>query len=375
MIKILGGRRMKKLICLFITLSIFLGVSGFAFTGKESDGEKLQSLGFIAGDVNGNLMESNMLTRAELTVLVAELNGIKENAKTYAIQSTFNDVNPNEWYGPYVAYAEKEGWFKGDSNGNFNPNDPVSNQMMATVMLRTLEYDTTWNTAISDAQSIGVPVNAQVPSSMTRGEAFSTLWQVVNIPKRGSDIVLGVELGKLENVEATIEQKVSRKRDSNESVIDLYSKTEIDLAIDKRELTMTEFYEYYEGSCEFDKSPLSFDPYSVYIDYFMGESIVNAQWISNSWSDIYVFYAENGDISQIHEFNTSGNYYTYYYVNNKLVKMNLCDEEDEYTTVYWFEDIDVLQKKEELHLQWVEIADANHKNITINRNRNYIFSN
>jgi len=192
---------------LIITLTILLGVSGLSFASKESDGEKLQRAGFIAGDTNGNLMESNMLSRAELTVMVAELNGVKENAKTYAIQSTFSDVNPNEWYGPYVAYAEKEGWFKGDSNGNFNPNDSVSNQMMATVMLRTLEYESTWNTAISDAQSIGVPVNSQLSNSMTRGEAFSSLWRVVNTPKNRTNVALGVELGKLEARDTTIDIK------------------------------------------------------------------------------------------------------------------------------------------------------------------------
>jgi len=195
----IGGSTLKKVICLFIILTILLGISGLVFASKESDGEKLQRAGFITGDANGNLMESNMLTRAELTVLVAELNGVKENAKTYAIQSSFNDVYPYEWYGPYVSYAEKEGWFKGDSNGNFNPNDPVSNQMMATVMLRTLEYDSTWNTALLDAQSIGVAVNAQVPISMTRGEAFSSLWRVVNTPKKGSSTAIGIELGKLES--------------------------------------------------------------------------------------------------------------------------------------------------------------------------------
>ncbi len=175
-----------------------LGTLPMAFAADETAGEMLQAAGFVAGDENGNLMEDNGITRAELAVLVAELNGVKENAKTYAIAPEFSDVTADDWFGPYVAYAAKEGWFTGDDEGNFNPAGLVSDQAMATVMLRALGYSPAWETAVSEAKAMGLPVAAADAAGMTRGEAFSTMWGVVNTPKKDSDVALGVELGKIE---------------------------------------------------------------------------------------------------------------------------------------------------------------------------------
>lgn len=200
---------MKRVLSLVLALVMVLGTLPMAFAADETAGEMLQAAGFVAGDENGNLMEENALTRAELAVLVAELNGVKENAKTYAIAPEFKDVKADDWFGPYVAYAAKEGWFKGDDEGNFNPTATVSDQTMATVMLRALGYEPAWDTAVSEAKAMGLPVDAASASSMTRGEAFSTMWGVVNTPKKESDVALGVELGKIEPAKEEVEELVA----------------------------------------------------------------------------------------------------------------------------------------------------------------------
>ncbi len=166
---------MKRVLSLVLALVMVLGTMPMAFAADDTAGEMLQAAGFVAGDESGNLMEGNSLTRAELAVLVAELNGVKENAKTYAIAPEFKDVKADDWFGPYVAYAAKEGWFKGDTEGNFNPSASVSEQTMATVMLRALGYEPTWDTAVSEAKAMGLPVGADNAAAMTRGEAFTTM--------------------------------------------------------------------------------------------------------------------------------------------------------------------------------------------------------
>ncbi len=191
---------MKRVLSLVLALVIVLGTMPMAFAADQTAGEMLKAAGFVQGDENGNLMEDKGLSRAELAVLVAELNGVKENAKAYAIAPEFNDVQANDWFAPYVAYAAKEGWFKGDELGNFNPKGDVSSQMIATVMLRALGYDPAWTTAVAEAQAMGLPVGAADAMAMKRAEAFVTMWGVVNTPKKGSDVALGVELGKLETV-------------------------------------------------------------------------------------------------------------------------------------------------------------------------------
>jgi len=200
---------MKRVLSLVLALVMVLGTMPMAFAADETAGEMLQAAGFVAGDENGNLMEDQSLTRAELAVLVAELNGVKENAKTYAIAPEFADVTADDWFGPYVAYAAKEGWFKGDTEGNFNPNGTVSDQTMATVMLRALGYEPAWETAVSEAKAMGLPVGAADASMMTRGEAFATMWGVVNTPKKDSDVALGVELGKIEPAQEEVEELVA----------------------------------------------------------------------------------------------------------------------------------------------------------------------
>ncbi|MBN2899220.1 MAG: S-layer homology domain-containing protein [Clostridia bacterium] len=200
---------MKRVLSLILALVIVLGTMPMAFAADQTAGEMLKDAGFVAGDENGNLMEDQGLTRAQLAVLVAELNGVKENARTYAIAPEFKDVKADDWFGPYVAYAAQAGWFKGDDEGNFNPNGAVSDQMMATVMLRALGYEPAWETAVSEAKAMGLPVDSSDSASMTRGEAFTTMWGVVNTPKKDSDVALGVELGKLEPAQEEVEELVA----------------------------------------------------------------------------------------------------------------------------------------------------------------------
>lgn len=210
---------MKRVLSLVLALVMVLGTMPMAFAdetvSETTAGMELQKAGFVAGDENGNLMEDTAMTRAMLAVLVAELNGVKENAKTYAIAPEFKDVKADDWFGPYVAYAAKEGWFKGDTEGNFNPNASVSDQTMATVMLRALGYEPAWETAVSEAKAMGLPVGAADAAMMTRGEAFATMWGVVNTPKKGSDVALGVELGKIEPATEEVEELVAEIDESS----------------------------------------------------------------------------------------------------------------------------------------------------------------
>ena len=191
---------MKRILSLVLALVIVLGTMPMAFADVEADqtaGEMLQAAGFVEGGENGDLMETKSLTRAELCVLVAELNGVKEMAKAYTMPANFEDVKDADWFASYVAYAVNEGWFNGVGEGKFDPQGEVTPQMLATVMMRALGYTPNWETAISEAAAINLTVDAE-GETMNRGEAFVTLWQTVNTPKKDSDVKLGVELGKIE---------------------------------------------------------------------------------------------------------------------------------------------------------------------------------
>jgi hypothetical protein len=194
---------MKRFLSLVLVLVLALGSVPFVYADDMTAGEMLQQAGFVAGDENGNLMEDSALTRAQMMVLISELNGVKEEAGSYKIPATFSDVAADAWYAPYVAYASQVGgWTAGYPDGTFQPDTAVSGQMMATFAQKALGYEANWDTAVADAAALGIDVADS--AELTRGEGFEAMWATVNTPKKGSDVSLGVELGRLEAPEPEV---------------------------------------------------------------------------------------------------------------------------------------------------------------------------
>ncbi|MBF4695178.1 S-layer homology domain-containing protein [Fusibacter ferrireducens] len=185
---------MKKVLSLVLVLAMVLGMMP-VFAAGETGAEQLYKYGFIAGN-NGDLMVDKELTRAEMAVLVAEMNGLKEEAANYAAPADFNDVEAGKWYTPYVAYGQANGWWSGYPDGSFKPEIGMSGQEFAAVLMNALKYDFTWNTVVADAAAIGVDVQT---ASFNRGAAFEAMWAAVNKPVKGEEVALGVKLGRLES--------------------------------------------------------------------------------------------------------------------------------------------------------------------------------
>ncbi|GAU77796.1 S-layer homology domain-containing protein [Fusibacter sp. 3D3] len=184
---------MKKVLSLVLVLAMVLGMMP-VFAAGETGADQLYKYGFIAGN-NGDLMVDKELTRAEMAVLVAEMNGLKEEAANYAAPANFSDVTAGKWYTPYVAYGQANGWWAGYPDGSFKPEIGMSGQEFASVLMKALKYDVTWNTVIADAAAVGVSVKST--ASLTRGAAFDSMWTTVNTPAKGETVALGVKLGRL----------------------------------------------------------------------------------------------------------------------------------------------------------------------------------
>ncbi len=191
---------MKKVLSLVLVLALVLGMMPvFAADGNATGAEMLYKYGFIAGN-NGDLMVNKALTRAEYAVLVAEMNGLKDEAANYAAPANFNDVEAGKWYAPYVAYGQAQGWFAGYPDGSYKPEAEMSGQEFAAALMNVLKYDFTWNTVVADAAAIGVDVNT---AGFNRGAAFEAMWSAVNMPVKGEEVALGVKLGRLESAVTT----------------------------------------------------------------------------------------------------------------------------------------------------------------------------
>lgn len=203
---------MKRILSLVLALVLVLGSLPMAFAAKTG-GEELRDAGFISGDEKGNLNESDPLTRAQLMVLMAQLNGVFDEAKSYNLAGSFSDVDYNsDWFAPYVAYAEMAEWTAGYPDGTFRPEGVVTTKELATLIYKALEYpmnEFDFNRSVLDVARIGVSVIADDVNAMKRGEAFDALWETVNTEMYNSDVTLGVHLGKLEAEEEEEEVEVT----------------------------------------------------------------------------------------------------------------------------------------------------------------------
>lgn len=101
------------------------------------------------------------LTRAEFLKLLlnaghAKIQEISKEEQS-KILKIYSDIDTNEWYAPYIAYATKEGIMSGqntDTDGNitkiFRPNDTISRSEASKILTQvTLEKDTKLPTEIT----------------------------------------------------------------------------------------------------------------------------------------------------------------------------------------------------------------------------------
>jgi hypothetical protein len=97
----------------------------------------LAEAGVIKGYEDGTFRPNNQVTRAEVAKIIAVQLGLDtENAGT----ANYSDAN-GHWAntGGYLAAVAKAGIMKGDGNGTFRPNAPLTRAEMASIVVRA--YD------------------------------------------------------------------------------------------------------------------------------------------------------------------------------------------------------------------------------------------
>lgn len=97
------------------------------------DVKKGTELGFVEGSDNKFNPKSNV-TRAEFTKMIVSVLGIETEVP---IRMKFSDVNEKDWYYPYINAGYGAGIIEG-SGDKFNPNDNITREQMAAIMVRAL---------------------------------------------------------------------------------------------------------------------------------------------------------------------------------------------------------------------------------------------
>lgn len=91
--------------------------------------------GLMNGSSNTTFEPNTDMSRAMFITVLGRLCGAKSTAK-----DTFPDTDKNTWYSEYVGWASEIGIMKGDGNGNFRPNAPITRQEAAVCVSRLMEY-------------------------------------------------------------------------------------------------------------------------------------------------------------------------------------------------------------------------------------------
>ena len=92
----------------------------------------------MTGDGNGNLRLNDTITRAETAKMICMAGNI--NIPSNTGEKMFDDVAANHWAYQYIYAAKENKIINGDGNGNFNPENNVTNEEIVKMIVCLLGY-------------------------------------------------------------------------------------------------------------------------------------------------------------------------------------------------------------------------------------------
>jgi len=194
---------MRKVLSFVLVLSLVLGSFGMAFAAPLSDmaGEEsaeavsvLTQLGVVKGYPDGTYKPDNIVTRAEMAVIVVSALGLADYATG---TSSFSDMG-GHWSNGFVAYATSLGVIAGYPDGTFRPDKTVSYDEAATMLVAALGYNAdsligTWPANfVTKAKTLGILDGIKAGAAgANRGDiaimAYQTLDQAIGKTNKDGD--------------------------------------------------------------------------------------------------------------------------------------------------------------------------------------------
>jgi len=199
---------MKRVLSLVLVLVLVLGaiMPAFAEETASQAALDLETYGVIVG--NGtDLGEALPLTRAQMAVLYAKLQGKATEAEAHALPTTLLDAG-DAWYTPWVAYANEQEWMVGSDN-MFRPLDNVTANEVRVLLLKALGHTVVWETVEADATAAGIEMAAADATLPLGSEVFAAVRAIVDMtPVDGTD-TLGTVLALTDYVAPVVEEEVT----------------------------------------------------------------------------------------------------------------------------------------------------------------------
>ena len=195
-----SGKNLKKVLALVLAFACaFTMFAGAAFTDSADikvDTEvvdTLVSLGVVNGYDDGSFKPNGTVTRAEMAKMIYVLRTGNSDASAYNDDKTsFTDIG-SHWARGYIKYCQSLGIIAGKSATKFCPNDKVTAQEAAKMLLVTLGYDATkagltganWaskTNALADENGLLEDVNTSFTSACPRQYAAQLIYNAIFAP-------------------------------------------------------------------------------------------------------------------------------------------------------------------------------------------------
>lgn len=155
----------KKAIAVLLTLALCVSMSltvSAANISTDQRAKTLNRLNILLGD-GTNFFLGDSIKRSEAAAFIIRILGkeeyVKQNSDTYK-NTKYPDVGSKEWYASYIGYCSSEGIISGFPDGQYKPNEKISEKAFVKLVLTALGYeynkDFTWNTVYKKALDIGL---------------------------------------------------------------------------------------------------------------------------------------------------------------------------------------------------------------------------
>ena len=191
-------KNLKKILALVLAFACaFTMFAGAAFTDqadikvKSDVVDTLVSLGVIEGFEDGSFQPNGTVTRAQMAKMIYVLRTGNSDASAYNDDKTsFTDIG-SHWARGYIKYCQSLGIIAGKSNTKFCPNDKVTAQEAAKMLLVTLGYDATkaglvgtnWaakTNALADENGLLEDVNTSFTAACPRQYAAQLIYNAID---------------------------------------------------------------------------------------------------------------------------------------------------------------------------------------------------
>ena len=307
-------KNLKKILALVLAFACaFTMFAGAAFTDQadikvENEVvDTLIELGVINGYTDGSFKPNDTVTRAEMAKMIYVLRTGNSDASAYNNDKTsFTDVN-GHWAAGFIKYCQSVGIIAGQSATKFAPDQTVTAQEAAKMLLVTLGYDANkaglvginWaskTNALADENGLLEDVNTSFTGPCPRQYAAQLIYNAIDTPTVvwRDDAYTNVTL--LGDDNKTVGEKFMNLKKTTavlEDVTKTSGKETFELTLDKNEKT----YDANKTTDDFNKALFNFT--DVKKDYSnLKYQMVTVLYKNNDKSKVYGVYATKDNTQQ-----------------------------------------------------------------------------